>query len=47
MIKNLLGILVLSLMWCNVGVANTWEIIEQKDEFKGTSSKYVSSVRVI
>ena len=41
--KKLLGIAVLGLLWCNVGFANTWEIIEQKNEFEGTKSKYVMS----
>ncbi len=43
LMKKLLAILVLGLLWCNVGFANTWEIIEQKNEFEGTSFKYVSS----
>ena len=41
--KKLLGIVVLGLLWCNVSFANTWTISEEKDEFKETSSKFVSS----
>ena len=41
--KKLLGIVVLS-FFLNINLfANTWDIKEQKDEFKGTSFKYVIS----
>ena len=41
--KKLLGIVVLSFFLNTNLFANTWDIKEQKDEFKGTSFKYVIS----
>ena len=41
--KKLLGIVVLSFFLNTNLFANTWNIKEQKDEFKGTSFKYVIS----
>ena len=41
--KKLLGIVVLSFFLNTNLFANTWDIKEQKDEFRGTSFKYVIS----
>ena len=41
--KKLLGIAVLGLLLNTNTFANSWDIKEQKDEFKGTSFKYVIS----